>query len=361
MRTVRMLKRMDAILGRAALALLPSARTGAFPPEIRRILFIRPGGIGDAVLLIPAIEAVKHAFPDSSIDVLAEKRNAEVFLLCQEVERVLHYDKFAELLFAIGRRYDVVIDTEQWHRLSAVVARVLRAKMSMGFSTNERSRMFSHAVSYSQDDYEAKSFLCLIRPLAGETVFDPSHPFLSVTEQYRAEIERHLKHISNDGIIALFPGSSVAERQWGRDRFHEVAKGLNARGHSIVVIGGKGDASDGIEIIRGLSNALNLAGKLSLPETAAVLTRSKLLITGDSGIMHLAHAVGTPIVALFGPGIEKKWAPRSSRVIVINKGLPCSPCTKFGYTSTCPIDAECMKRIAVEEVMEKAMILLEQV
>ena len=136
---------------------------------------------------------------------------------------------------------------------------------------------------------------------------------------------------------------------------------LSERGYGIIVVGGKDDIRAGEEIIRDIPGGISICGKLSLPETAAMLKESSLLVTGDSGIMHLGYAVGTKVVALFGPGIVKKWAPRSSRVIVINKELPCSPCTKFGYTSTCPIDAECMQRIAAEEVMEKAMILLGQV
>jgi len=77
--------------------------------------------------------------------------------------------------------------------------------------------------------------------------------------------------------------------------------------------------------------------------------------------MHIGYGLGIKIIALFGPGNEKKWAPQGRNCKVINKKMECSPCSKFGYTSTCLIDAECMKRITVEEVMENAMILLEQI
>ena len=85
-----------------------------------------------------------------------------------------------------------------------------------------------------------------------------------------------------------------------------------------------------------------------------------LLITGDSGIMHIGYGLGIKIVALFGPGREKKWAPRGRNCIVINKNLSCSPCTTFGYTPKCKKNAECMKQITVEEVFAAAMVLLEK-
>ena len=95
----------------------------------RKILIIRPGGIGDAVLLIPVISALKEICPEAEISVLAEKRNGSVFRLCPMIDRTLHYDKPLEMIRAIRDSFDVVIDTEQWHRLSAVVARLTRAPM----------------------------------------------------------------------------------------------------------------------------------------------------------------------------------------------------------------------------------------
>ncbi len=329
------------------------------PVSLSRVLFIRPGGIGDAVLLIPAITTIKHAYPEVSIDVLAETRNAGVFSLCSDVDRVLRYNRPAELLSAIRGDYDAVIDTEQWHRLSAVVARLVGAPLSIGFSTNERRKLFSHPVPYSHDAYEVDSFLQLIGPLAGKTEFDPSRPFLPAPEGYRSRIEPDLRSLLNRRIVALFPGGSIAERRWGSARFHAVAEHLSNRGYGIVVIGGSEDSPAGEVIVRGVPTGVNLCGRMSLPETAAVASLSSLLISGDSGILHLGYAVGTPVVALFGPGIERKWAPRpSARVVVVNKHLACSPCTRFGYTQKCRRDAACMKEISIEEVVAAATALL---
>ncbi len=124
------------------------------------------------------------------------------------------------------------------------------------------------------------------------------------------------------------------------------------KGVEIVVIGKKrfNDLNG-----RGIKN---LTGKLNLFETTIELSKVNLLITGDSGIMHIAYGLGIPTVSLFGPGIEEKWAPKGKNHIIINKRLPCSPCTKFGYTPACPRDAECMKLITVDEVEEAVLKLL---
>lgn len=326
----------------------------------RSILLIRPGGIGDAVLLIPAIEAIKKKHPDAMIDVLAEKRNCGVFSLCPEIRNVYLYDRPKELWKAIRNGYDMVVDTEQWHRLSAVVARLTRAPVSIGFDTNERRKLFTHRIPYSHDDYEAESFLHLIEPVAGKSVYEPDKPFLSVPPELIDKAGACLSSLSGRKIVAIFPGGSIPERRWGPERFCKVAMELAGKGYGIVVVGGKEDVADGAAISEGIQGAINLCGRLSLPETAAVLKEVALLITGDSGVMHIACGLGTRILALFGPGIERKWAPRGSNSVVINKHLDCSPCTRFGYTPKCNKDAECMKLITVDEVFERATELLKE-
>lgn len=351
---------IDSSIGPLCVRLLPRLKVRVQSAEQQKILLLRPGGIGDAVLLIPAIQELRKRFPAASIHVLAEKRNAEVFLLCPDVERVFRYDRPSELLSVIRRSYDIAIDTEQWHRLSAVVARLLRAPVSVGFAANERAKLFTHPIPYSHDDYEVDSFLRLIVPLADKTAFDPLLPLLTVSEQVWSQIEADLRPLADKKLVVLFPGGSIAERQWGSSKFHVVAEQLSRKGFGIVVIGGKGDFSAGEEIVRGISGGLNMCGRLSLAGSAAVLKRSSLLITGDSGIMHVGYAVGAKVLALFGPGIEKKWAPRSPRVAILNKHLPCSPCTRFGYTPRCKKNTACMKEISVQEVVESAAALLEK-
>jgi len=342
---------MIAVLSR------PPAASGK---SIQNILIIRPGGIGDAVLLIPAIIALKNAYPHACISVLAEKRNSAIFSLCPEVDAIFNYDKPAEIFAVLRGTYDVVIDTEQWHRLSAVVARCLRATQSIGFATNERKKLFTHAIGYSHDAYEVRSFKELLTPLMGTVSANPDANFLMIPTDAARHATQMLESFSGKRVVALFPGGSIPERRWGSDRFHILAQLLMKRGYAVVVVGGDDDRESGAEITRNLGiNAITLCGKSSLIETAAVLQEAAILISGDSGILHIGYGLGIKTVALFGPGIEIKWAPRGKNHVAINKNLSCSPCTKFGYTPHCKNDAACMKQISAAEVYSAAITLLE--
>lgn len=352
---VRFLKALDRYVGTIAARVVPKTRSGKIIRP-RRVLFIRPGGIGDAVLLIPAIRALKEWFPDCAIDVLAEKRNAAVFTLCDDIDRTLRYDSQGGFVSAIRGRYDVVIDSEQWHRLSALLARMTGAPVVIGFDTNVRRRLFTHSVPYSHDVYEADSFFSLLVPIGipGPAALQP--PFLS-TGKAAAKATATLAELNLSPFVALFPGASIPERRWGTTNFRHLALRLGAEGIPVVVVGASCDRETGDAIVAG-GNGLNLAGKTSLMETAEVLRRSLLLVTGDSGILHLAVGLGVPTVSLFGPGIARKWAPTGERHIVLNRHLPCSPCTRFGYTSRCRDGAPCIAKIGVDDVERAVLTLL---
>jgi heptosyltransferase II len=355
---IELLKWIDGVVGVFVAACLPAARArlGVVP---RRILVIRPGGIGDAVLLIPALVALERAFPGAEITVLAERRNAAAFALCPAVTRLLHYDNPRELFSVMRGGFDLVIDTEQWHRLSAVVARFTRAPVSIGFASNDRQRLFSHRVPYSHDDYETGSFFNLLAPLGIEPPAVAAAPYLSVPAAASARAEELLAEFSGSRFVALFPGASIAERRWGAGRFRGVAQALADGGIPVVVVGGAVDVDDGEAIVKGVGG-LNLAGRTSLAETAAVIARSGVLLSGDSGVLHIGVGLGVPTVSLFGPGIEAKWGPQGEGHVVLNRQCACSPCTRFGTTPPCPDEARCLSEITVEQVTAAVVEMLER-
>jgi len=301
------------------------------------------------VLLIPIIRVIKKQFTQAKITVLAERRNASTFQLCPEVDQILLYDRLSDLIAVLRTDFDVVIDTEQWHRLSAVVARLTRAPLLIGYATNERARLFTHPVAYGHENYERDSFSRLVEPL-GIHPEVPDHAYLTVSSEAAQTADMLLKGLDGKPFVAIFPGASIPERRWGAGKYGEVAARFHRHGIPIVVIGGKEDVSDGEKIVAG-KFGLNLTGKTSLVETAAVINKSALLVSADSGILHIGVGLDKPTVSLFGPGIAKKWAPRGDRHIVLNKGLTCSPCTSFGNTPECPINEKCMAEISVEEVV----------
>jgi ADP-heptose:LPS heptosyltransferase len=340
------LKWFDGVFGRFAASLF--APLPVRPVESpRRFLVIRPGGIGDALLLIPSLMLLREAFPEAKISVLAERRNAAAFTLCTAVDALFLYDVGLGLFKALRRRYDVVIDTEQWHHLSALVARLSLAPVAIGFATNNRARLFNYPVAYSQDDYEPDSFCHLLEPLG---LMGPWRlPFLTIPLECERSSCELLAPLSGRPFVAIFPGASIVERRWKTEYFSLVAQALVARGVGVVVLGGGEDAQAAGGIAPGA--VLNLAARTTLAESAAVIARSALLFAGDSGVLHIAVGLGIPTVALFGPGIAVKWGPKGEGDMVLDRHLPCSPCTLFGTTPSCPVKGRCLTEITPQEAL----------
>ncbi len=358
----QIIKALDKIVGRPLVYALGMCkkRSEVSPcPRPARILIIRPGGIGDAVLSIPLIKEIRQKYPNAVMDVLAEKRNGALYKACTEVDHTFWYDKPGDLWKVLRTEYDVIIDTEQWHRLSAVIASVVKSKMTIGYATNERKMLFTHPVTYSHNDHEIESFFHLTEPLTHTKEHCIASRYLILPEGTSRSIDHYLVTLEGRKFITVFPGGSIAAKQWGADNFHEVAKRLALRGFGIIIVGDSGDRKTGDRIVKDIASAANLCGELSLLKTAAVLDKTSLLISGDSGIMHLASALGIPVVALFGPSNAKKWAPRSKGTVVVSKAYACSPCSKYGYTPRCKKNVVCIRNISIEEVCTKALAALE--
>jgi len=327
------------------------------PQDVRRVLVIRPGGIGDAVLFYPMLRALREAWREVKIEVLAERRNEGLFRANDLVDRVISYDSGlgGRLLGALHGNYDVVIDTEQYHYLSAVIAYLTKAPVRCGFDTRGRGGLFTHRVHYDDQTYEVLSFLDLARTVTGSShSFDPEAPFFPVRQDLLERASERYGIARGRGTVVIQPGASIVQRRWEAEKFRAVAAWVVSRGWRTILVGGSSEREPAHRIAKGLSSdrIVDLCGKLPLAETAAVVALSDLYVGSDTGVMHIAYGVGTPTVHLFGPGVLEKWAPRGSRYQAISKKLPCSPCIRYNYVPPCPYDTECMKMITVDEVID---------
>lgn len=377
-RKIECLKRFDRIVGglvcstvkilvkpkKSKGSLNQSASAGPLFMENTKILVIRPGGIGDAVLLYPALKELRRGFKNAEISVLAEKRNAGILKGCPYISNLFLYDSLPLGLFGVLRgHYDIAIDTEQWHRLSAAISYLTGAPMRVGFATNEREGLFTHPVPYSHDDYEVNSFLNLVSVITEEKYdFNGEEPFIPLDPDLISRIMPPILEFRKRwrAVVGIFPGATVPERRWGISRFAGLSKGLIREGIGTVIVGGRDDLreTERLEEAVGRGSVLSFVGRTSLMETAAVISGVDLFVTCDTGLMHVAYGVGTPTVSLFGAGIQRKWAPIGKHHIALNKGLPCSPCTRFGYTPRCPYGIKCLSDITVDEVKEAVLRLL---
>lgn len=350
-----LIKNIDYVLSSCILYLFPNVLIRKhWSKRFNLILVIRPGGIGDAILLLPTLKQLSKIYPDAKIEILAECRNAEVFNWLPGISAVWRYDKPAEFAKLFTRKFDLVIDTEQWYRLSAVVARLLRPSRLIGFATNERLRLLTDGCPYARDEYEADVFRNLLAPLTGKLTSDcieDANIIQLPVSHYRA----------NRPYVVIFPGASVSAKQWPVGRFAEVAGYCEKSGFDVVVLGGKSDSSAAGVVTGSLSNCCNLAGSVSLTDSAAVVSGASLMISGDTGLLHVAQLQGVPTVALFGPSDPVKWNRKSDMHVVVSAGADCAPCSCFGTIPRCPYDYKCMQNITVTMVIEAVNSLLPKI
>ena len=372
-RKIKLIKFIDYWFGTFLARILPALNTSSRANNLStaRVLFIRPGGLGDALLHLPAIELFAKKYPDAQIDILAESRNQAAFSFLKIPHHVELYTDPGSFFRLRKKHYDVVIDTEQWYRLSTVYARLLKPGRLIGFSTNERARLLTDKVSYSQEDYELESFFRLLEPLG--IVADQSEKKLGIVlEQKTVEQTKFLLgSVDGEKWIAIFPGASLPEKRWPTENYCEIVKELQGKGFGVVIVGGETEreVASVIEVETDCTNlvgktslsetgCLNLVGKTSLAETGGVLTNTDLLISGDSAVLHLAASLDVPTVSLFGPSSPAKWAPQGEKHRFLQEQFDCVPCSRYGHIPPCSYDVKCLNNITPEDVLAAALGLL---
>lgn len=327
--------------------------------DIKRILVIRPGGFGDMILLQPALQELQFQYPRVRIELVCERRNEAIISFSNSPITVISYDAqpFRLLFRLCTGRYDVVLDSEQFHYFSAVMALLSRAPVRIGYKINPgRNSIYTHLINYDLKGYEADEFMKLLRPLG---VVAPARipgcllpPKVALPEALGA---LWLKlHEPGVRLVLVHVGASVRHKIWAPENFIGLVRSLCEDTDTVVgLIGGPGDAAMAKQVAEqceGAPRVLMLAGRLSLPQTAKLITKAVLFVGGDSGLAHLAAAFGVPSVVMFGPSDAQKWARESERIAIVKKDMACSPCFIFGYHKHCRT-ISCMKQVGVDDVL----------
>jgi len=311
--------------------------------EIKKVLIIRPGGLGDAILLTPLVIFLKEKLK-SKIDFLGEKRNLDGAKFCYGdiVSNFFAYDSFKFIFFFLKniRKYDVVIDTEQSFLLPAFFGRLL-GKILVGFDTTEKSKLFDIKAEYFFAQHETKNFIRL-----GEKILlhfkrgneENSDEFINSDELIRKSQSfiRNKVNVQNfENLDIVF---SPFTTRWEKlyDEFDKVMEIMKNRGYRVRVIGDR---------------------KLSFDEIAQIILSAKIFVGVDNGLMHLAYMMGKKVIAIFGPSNHIKWGPLMGKII--RKNLWCSPCSNFAEIPPCPRNKECM-RIEKEKIIEVIERILNQ-
>ncbi len=350
--------------------LLASRQAG----EVRRILLFRLERIGDLLMTLPAIRAVGDLAPQASIDLMVGSWNAPLANMIPGSIRVMTMDAawlaresggLPPLALARHARslrqtkYDLAINFEGDIRSHTLMA-LTGARRRIGFDHAGGGPLLTDRVSYDGGRHVAASALALVATAFDRTreelelryLHDSNHqgPLLAIPPAAAARAEARLAGCRRPVIGVHVPGGREI-KQWPPERFANVAAGLvRATDGTIVLTGSAGD-DHLVGPVReriSMDNMLDLCGKLDLPDLAATLQHLTCLVTGDTGPMHLAEAVGTSVVAVFGPSDPRRYGPRLSTSRTVRIDLPCSPCNRIrrpprrcvGHAPDCLIGVE---------------------
>jgi predicted lipopolysaccharide heptosyltransferase III len=336
--------------------------------DIRNILLIQLGDIGDVVLSFPCIRALKKNFPEANIIVAVREKAKELIEDCQWatdvifineekrtwIEELKYQKKFLSRLR--GFRFDLTIDIKPGDR-GAILAFLSGAKQKLSFYAFDgklwRNRVFTH--------------LMLPQPEPGQHM---SQHYLSILEAYNIKTD-HIwpeHHVSQDKlqkarallknkgvsphrvIVAVQPFSLWKYKEWGVDKYVQLINWLISKYNvSIIITGSLDERKRADEIIEKCRwEAYNLAGETSIGTLAAVFKVCKLFIGVDSAGVHIAAAVGIPTVSIFGPSSASDWAPRGKHHSAVYKSLPCVPCKNKGCQDS--EFSRCLKELTLKEV-----------
>ncbi len=325
-----------------------------------RILIVRYSALGDVVLATSVLAPLRARFPGARIEWVTDPAYApllEGLPELAEVHRLERGGMGAAVLLAdrLRRRFDLAVDLQNKLR-SRVVARAA-APERITFRRRSAGRALLALLGSDRPLVRAHATRLYAEALAPLGIEGPGPMRVHLSRTARAVAEDALARVRGP-VVAIAPGARWATKRWPAERFAAVADGLAADGASIVLAGGPSDR-DAFAAFRAAARAPVAADLSPLPvdALAAALARVKLLVACDSGPVHIAGAVGTPALALFGPTSAVRWGPLPpGRALTL--GLPCSPCSNHGG-DTCPEGHHrCLDDLTPEQVVAAARELL---
>lgn len=357
-------------------ALLPVPRGRIAPAQ--RILLIRPDHLGDVLLTTPAIHALRVALPHAEIHALVGPWSAEAIAAYPEVDQVLTlpFPGFtrssnenwrapyqlavtsARLLWRVGYSSVVIMRPDHWW--GALTARLAGIPIRIGYDLPGVAPFLTHKIKF-QPQHAVTQNLRLVERWTGEVSATDVNYRLPVDTADQQAINAYLQERGvkpRQPIFCIHPGSGTWVKQWQEDRWAQVADALAGQLEARVVFtGGAHELPLAQRIAERMKQpAVITAGDTNIAQLAALFNRAWIVIGPDSGPLHLAAAVGTPTVALFGPADPVEFAPWGSpdQHIVLTSNIACRPCRVLDWGNDAPENHPCLSDIPVARVLEAA-------
>jgi len=331
-----------------------------------KILVIKLCCLGDAILLVPSLRNLRRNFPDSSITVLTTHRTSGLFHSVSYVDSVVELPLSIQplTLFSVisqlsRQGFDLVFTFDPWYRIATLLASFLRPRLNAGFfyrGLKFISSIFTFSKEYTEDRHVVQTYLDLLRA-AGLDVVDSHLEFFLDQASEQFAMEFFAKNRLSFPVISIFPGSSArwTLKRWPIRNYAQLAdKLIHDFSANILLLSGKGqdDLTHAIKAnMQG--NATIVPGDTDVLQLASLLSKCDLVVVGDTAPMHIAAAVGTPVVAIFSNVPHVAYHPwmEPDKYAVVRKDIPCSPCVVFGDMPPCPFQYKCIQEVSVDEVI----------
>ena len=334
-----------------------------------RTVIRSPNWIGDGIMSLPAIRALKDHFPDDPLTVVSRNHLADIYQNVPEIEGIIRipdrmtiggYLKTANEIRR-GRFARGILFANSFN--SALLFTLAGIRERIGYDRDGRRLLLTHPVSVRPSGgHHYTYYLKIVEEVCGGKLGRIYPDDLVLTEAEKSEGASLIRAAGVDPVrplIAISPVSAYGSaKEWLPENFSDLIRSLKSMrpGVEIILLGSQKEKRK-VDLIAGDAQVPvhNLAGRFKLRETILVLSRCRLAITNDSGIMHVASSLRVPLVAIFGPTIAGETAPLSSAHAVIHHPPECAPC-RF---RECPTDHRCMKAVSVAEVLAAGSRLLE--
>jgi heptosyltransferase-2 len=317
------------------------------------LLLVRFSSIGDVLLTTPLVRALRTHHPDARLVFVTKQAMAPLVSANPHLSQVVALGP-GESVRALARRLAALAPTRGLDLHGSLRSRALRLLVPCAWRGYAKRRLVrSLLVSTKIDLYGrsvpvAERYFAAARDLSVRPDGGPPEFFLEAAAHARVDrwIAEH--HLAGCPLAVLAPGAAHFTKRWPSERWAALAQRLRTDGFALAVVGGVDDRTAAEPLA---PHAAIATGDFSLQETGALLARARILVSGDTGVMHMATGVGTPVVALFGPTVEQfGFFPYASRSAVLQRALDCRPCSTMGGPR-CPMGHHrCLDDLAPDEV-----------
>jgi len=335
-----------------------------------KILVIRLSSLGDLILMVPMLRALRSGLPGAEIHLACKEKYAGLYEDNGFLDRIIvvrrgGLSELIELRSTLSsERYGTIIDAHNVLR-SNILFHTLHARRKLQIRKNELKKLLlirGKTNLYTRDISQAERYAALAREL-GIAVSDDFEG-LPIPGSATKGAQRALARAGWSGkpLVAFAPSARWKTKTWPEEYYARLIGAISRRGCQPVLIGGAEDSAANARVaLMSGGAAFDLTGTLSIIESAAALKQCGALVTNDSAPLHLAEAAGTPVVAFFGPTVrEFGYYPRLARSRVLERALPCRPCSRNGARA-CPYGTkECLSAIDPAAALETLIALLEE-